>query len=1077
MQSHPGRPRAWRLTVVLTVLALLPVVLLTTASLVLSSREVTREVTMRVRTTADVSAVFVDQQTAGLSGLVASYADRPGLIAALTRPAGIDHTAALVHLKSLLSNREGISGVFLADVRGTVTDVLPASPGVVGRSFGFRDWFRGVATTGGPYVSEAYQTALAGHPLVVAVADYVRSPEGRPVAVLAVIYSLDAVKAYANEVAHAQGISLQVTDQRGTLLSGGGAVGLVALRSDRRVAAALAGGRGDGHEGTELTAWTPAAKAGWTVVASVPKAQALAGLRHLQRLVLAAATLIVLVLLLGVALLRRAGRARATAEQASRERERRLSRVLEAANDAFVSIDEAGLVTAWNPQAAALFGRSEQDALGLRLSELVIPEELRAAHEAGLARHAAGGEARVVGSRIEITALAGDGRVFPVELGIWAHEDGSGYSAFVHDISDRMAAQAELETARDEALAGSRLKSEFLANMSHEIRTPMNGVIGMSGLLLQTDLSPEQRDFAETVRSSAEALLTVLDDILDFSKIEAGKLDVESIDHDLRTVVEESAALLAARAQEKGLELTCLVDTDLPAVLKGDPGRLRQVLLNLLGNAVKFTSSGEVGVTARVVDSDETQVIVELAVRDTGIGVDPAALERLFEAFSQADASTTRRYGGTGLGLAISRQLVELMGGSLAVVSEPGRGSTFTARLPFPRSARSARTPRAVDLSGLRVLVVDDNATNRLVLDRLLVSWGCLPDAADGADSGLDRLVGAATSGTPYDVVLLDLNMPDVDGYELARRVNRDPRLTGLRLVMLTSSGQRGEAERVAEVGVVGYLTKPVRAAQLHSVLVAVMGRQVDGSRDDVTDVVTTAHPSAALGSRLLLAEDNPVNQKVAQLTLEGLGYAVDVVADGAQALAALAGARYDAVLMDCQMPVLDGFAATQELRLREGSGRRTPVIALTASAMASDRERCLEAGMDDYLSKPIRAEDLALVLRRWVVGAGEDALDPTVIAGLEALGSGIVEEVLGLFLVDADERLSVLRSATDSAITLAAAHALKGGSGDVGATRVRELATELETRAREGLLPDPALLADVEGALRAVRAAVAAGV
>jgi len=370
----------------------------------------------------------------------------------------------------------------------------------------------------------------------------------------------------------------------------------------------------------------------------------------------------------------------------------------------------------------------------------------------------------------------------------------------------------------------------------------MNGVIGMTGLLLQTKLDTEQRDFAETVRSSAEALLAVLDDILDFSKIEAGKLDVESIDHDLRTVVEESTALLAGRAQEKGLELTCMVDTAIPPVLKGDPGRLRQVLLNLLGNAVKFTSTGEVGVQARVVDDDGQQVVVELEVRDTGIGMDPTSLERLFEAFSQADASTTRRYGGTGLGLAISRQLVELMGGTLTVTSTPGTGSTFTARLPFPRSNSEAQAPRAVDLSGLRVLVVDDNATNRLVLDRLLVSWGCLPDAVDGAGPALERLVSAAGAGTPYDVVLLDLNMPDVDGYELANRATQDPRLAGLRLVMLTSSGQRGEAERAAEVGVVGYLTKPVRSAQLHGVLVTVLGRTPASTKD----VVTTAHPAAA---------------------------------------------------------------------------------------------------------------------------------------------------------------------------------------------------------------------------------------
>ncbi len=1070
MQRNFGRRRAWRLTVVLTVLALLPVVLLTTASLVLSSRAVSAEVALRVRATAEVSAVFIDQQTASLAGVVASYADRPLLVSALDRPGETDHAAALVHLRGLATSAPGITGAFLASVQGAVTDVYPASPDVIGRNFAFRDWFRGVATTGGPYVSEAYQTALAGHPLVVAVADYVRAPDGRPVGVLAAIYSLDAIRSYADQIARAQGIELQVTDQRGTLLSAGGGQGLVSLRADPRVAGALGGARGDGRSSSRLLSWSPARGAGWTVVASLPEARALAGLRRMQRLVLGTAALVVLVLLVGVMLVRRADRARAAAERLSRDRERRLAGVLDASSDAFVSIDTAGLVTAWNPQAVALFGRSEQEALGKKLSELVVPEELRAAHEAGLARHVAGGEAHVVGTRIEITALAGDGHVFPVELAIWEHEDGSGYSAFLHDISDRVALQVELEGARDDALAGSRLKSEFLANMSHEIRTPMNGVIGMSGLLLQTDLDLEQRDFAETVRSSAEALLTVLDDILDFSKIEAGKLDVESIDYDLRTVVEESATLLAARAHEKGLELTCLVDPELPEVLKGDPGRLRQVLLNLLGNAVKFTSTGEVGVQARVLDSDAEQVVVELEVRDTGIGMDPQTLDRLFEAFAQADASTTRRYGGTGLGLAISRQLVELMGGTLSVTSEPDAGSVFTARLPFARSGSVAQASSSVDLSGLRVLVVDDNATNRLVLDRLLVSWGCLPDSVDGAEPGLDLLVSAAVAGTPYDVMLLDLNMPDVDGYELARRATQDPRLAGLRLVMLTSSGQRGEAERAAEAGVAGYLTKPVRSAQLHGVLVTVLGRSAARTKD----VVTTEHP-AVQGSRLLLAEDNPVNQKVAQLTLQRLGYDVDVVSDGEQALAALASGSYDAVLMDCQMPVMDGFAATQELRLREAAGRHTPVIALTASAMASDRERCLEAGMDDYVSKPIRSEDLAVVLKRWVVGAGEVVLDPAVLAGLQELGPDAVQEVLGLFLVDADKRLATLRSATDAQTTLAAAHALIGGSGDVGAVRVQALAAELEMRAREGQLADPALLADIADSLRAVRADVAA--
>ncbi len=540
----------------------------------------------------------------------------------------------------------------------------------------------------------------------------------------------------------------------------------------------------------------------------------------------------------------------------------------------------------------------------------------------------------------------------------------------VEDISERKKAEEEMARARDAALEQARLKSEFLTNMSHEIRTPMNGVLGYLGLLSTQAFGDrnEMMEFVQGAKSSADTLLTLINDVLDFSKIDAGKLVLESIEFDLRSVVEETAQLLAPRAHQKGIELACLVEFGVPLALKGDPTRLRQVLINLTGNAVKFTEKGEVVIRANLLDETDGEAKIRFSVKDTGIGIPSEKQHLLFQSFTQVDGSSTRRYGGTGLGLAISKQLVELMGGSIGFDSYPGAGSEFWFEVTLSKNLASRSHLFSVDVKDLPVLVVDDNAVNRDILCRMLESFGCRPLSAASSQEALTILQKKLIEGDPVRLGVIDFQMPEENGRELAQKIKANPALRQTALMLLTSVGTRGDAAMARETGFSAYLHKPVKQSQLLDAISAIVGRQ-SLSEDSAASPLITRHwlEEVRRTGTILLAEDNPVNQAVAEAILSRAGYTVVTVENGREAVEVLSERNFDLVLMDVQMPEMDGLVATAEIRRLPGIKSKTPVIAMTAHALSGDREKCLEAGMDDYITKPLNSLELKEMAERWL--------------------------------------------------------------------------------------------------------------
>ncbi len=742
-----------------------------------------------------------------------------------------------------------------------------------------------------------------------------------------------------------------------------------------------------------------------------------------------------------------------------------LNGILSIADDAIICVDHQFHIILFNQGAERLFGWHAAEVRGKSLN-LLLPERYHAGHGAHIMQFAkSNASARQMGERRGIFAARKDGSEFPAEASIskLVADTGLIYTVILRDISVRKAYEHELEQAKEAAEAAVLAKSMFLANMSHEIRTPLNAVIGMTSLLLNTHVDDEQRDYAETIRASSEVLLAVINDILDYSKIDIGKLEIERQAFDLRRCIEESLDLLSSSASEKNINLAYFIDDAVPAALVSDVTRLRQILVNLLSNSIKFTHHGEVLVSVTATALDGVKYEVAFAVKDTGIGIPEARLPELFTSFTQVDASTTRKYGGTGLGLTISKRLAEVMGGSMWVDSTVGEGSTFSfaivAEASGSRLAHSYLQESSQALLGKRVLIVDDNSTNRRILVKQSLLWGMAPSAAVSAVEALDFV----RHGHAFDVAILDMSMPEMDGLDLALEIRKYRDAAALPLIMLTSMAHRPRDEQMAQVQFAAYLNKPIKSSALFDVLLQAM---------HIAPLALHARAAPAKGKladtlplKILVAEDNAINQKVLKQMLSHLGYRADVAGNGVEALDALERQSYDVVLMDVQMPEMDGLEATRRLRARYGPQGLPRVIAMTANAMPGDRENCLAAGMDAYVSKPVELADIRAVLIKVMTPAGAEVSDAAVIdqRRIEQLreledeaNPTLVADIVALFLTDSPVHLDTLERAlgsADSALLEAAAHRFLSGIDNLGAQRMHVHCVHLERLGKEARL------------------------